>query len=146
MLQALVDNLWHSTHAFSANGVPLTSRMTVVRLPGRALWLHSPIPVDDALRAEIEALGSVAHIVAPSKTHHRFLSACQAAFPRARVYGAPGLRAKRPDLVDLQELPPDGQAPWSPVLQHQVVEGTPFANETVWFHGPSATLIVTDLL
>jgi hypothetical protein len=146
MLHRLADNLWHVTHAFKAGGISVTSRMTVVRLPGKQLWLHSPIPVSAALRAEIEALGTVTHIVAPSKTHHLFVPSCLAAFPKAKVYGAPGLSAKRPDLASMQELPADELAPWAPVLQHLVVEGIPFGNETVWFHVPSATLIVTDLL
>jgi Domain of unknown function (DUF4336) len=146
MLHRLADDLWHTTHAFTVNGIALTSRMTVVRLPGKQLWLHSPIPVSDALRAELDSLGTVAYIVAPSKTHHLFVPACQAAFPGATLYGAPGLGAKRPDLVSLQELPADAVAPWAPGLQHMVVEGIPFGNETVWFHAPTATLIVTYLL
>ncbi|MBK6472983.1 MAG: DUF4336 domain-containing protein [Betaproteobacteria bacterium] len=144
MLHRLADDLWHITHGFKAGGISLTSRMTVVRLPDNKLWLHSPIPISDALRKEIDAIGTVAHIVAPSKTHHLFLPSSLAAFPKANLYGAPGLRAKRPDLVSMRELPADEVAPWAPALQHIVVEGIPFGNETVWFHVPSATLIVTD--
>ena len=44
--------------------LPFTTRMTVIRLPDGGLWLHSPTPLDDGLRAAIDALGPVAHIVA----------------------------------------------------------------------------------
>lgn len=120
--------------------------MTVVRLPGGRLLLHSPIPIHPALRTEIEALGQVQCIVAPSKTHHLFAPSCAAAFPQATLYGAPGLRAKRPDLPALQDLPRPEEAPWRPELEHLLIEGIPAGNETVWFHRPSATLIVTDLV
>lgn len=146
MLIPLADNLWHVPYAFKVNGLPITTRMTVVRLPGRKLWLHSPIPIADTLRAEIESLGTVAFIIAPSKTHHLFLAHCAAAFPQALLYGAPGLRAKRPDVEGLQELSSALPAPWQPELEHMLFDGIPYANETVWLHRPSGTLIITDLL
>lgn len=146
MLLPLAPDLWHAPHAFSANGIPVTTRMTVVRLPCGRLWLHSPVPVDEALRTSLAALGEVAWIVAPSKTHHLFVPACAQAFPAATLYGAPGLRAKRPDLGRLEELPAAGAAPWAPELAWLLFEGIPFANETVWFHRRSATLVLTDLV
>jgi hypothetical protein len=146
-LQPLANALWHATHTFNAHGLPVSTRMTVVRLSGGRLLLHSPIPIHAALRTEIEALGTVRYIVAPSKTHHLFAPSCAAAFPQAALYGAPGLRAKRPDLAALQDLPrPEEAAPWRPELEHLQIEGIPAGNETVWFHHPSRTLIVTDLV
>ena len=38
-------------HHFSVNGLPLTSRMIVVRLTDGELWLHSPVSTDAALQA-----------------------------------------------------------------------------------------------
>ncbi len=119
--------------------------MTVVRLAGGYLWLHSPIPVDTALKAELLALGEVRYIVAPSKAHHLFAGDASAAFPQARLFGAPGLRAKRPDLAHMEELPPPASAPWAEELDYLLLQGIPAANETEWFHKPSATLIMTDL-
>jgi Domain of unknown function (DUF4336) len=144
-LTALAPNIWHTTHAFRVNGMALSSRMTVVRLPSGQLWLHSPVPIGAALRAELQALGEVGFIVAPNKFHHLFAGACAAQFPQAQLYGAPGLRSKRPDLTTLQELPPAATAPWAGVLESTLFEGFPLGNETAWFHAPSATLILTDL-
>jgi hypothetical protein len=146
MLQSLDNNLWSATYHFTTLGIPVSTRMTVVRLASGGLWLHSPIPLDRALRDELDALGPVAFIVAPSKTHYLFVEACAAAFPTARAYGAPGLRSKRPGLRFLCDLPEGAAAPWGSQLEHVVFGGIPFANETVWFHGPSATLIITDLV
>ncbi len=149
MLIPLAPNLWHIVHPFSANGLPCTTRMTVVRLTHGPLqghlWLHSPVPISTALKAELQTLGEVRYIVAPSKAHHLFAGDCSAQFPQARLFGAPGLRAKRPDLTQLEELPPAASAPWAAELDYLLVQGIPAANETEWFHKPSATLIMTDL-
>lgn len=148
-LEPLDTHLWHATHAFKANGLPITTRMTVVRLPGRKLLIHSPIPMPpgSALLRQVQDLGSVAFIVAPNKMHHLFLAPCAAAFPDAVVYGPQGLAQKRPDLATTLRTLPAGDLPeWLPDLEHFAFEGIPAGNESVWFHRPSATLIVTDLL
>src|SRR5207253_182649 len=46
------------------------TRMAVIRLSGGGLFLWSPIPLTDGLRAEVDALGEVSHIVAPNSLHH----------------------------------------------------------------------------
>jgi hypothetical protein len=146
MIQRLADGLWHVQHAFKVNGLPLTTRMTLVRLSDGGLWLHSPVPIEPALRAAVQALGPVRHIIAPSKTHHLFLKDAVQAFPDAALFGAPGLAQKRPDVAGLRALPMDAGAPWADELECMLFEGIPFANETVWWHRRSGTLIVTDLL
>ncbi|WP_374562071.1 DUF4336 domain-containing protein [Ideonella sp.] len=146
MIHCLADGLWHVPHAFKVNGLPLTTRMTLVRLPCGGLWLHSPVPLGPGLRAAVQALGPVRHIVAPSKTHHLFLTDCARAFPEAALFGAPGLAQKRPDVAGLRELSMDAGGPWPDELAGLLFEGIPFANETLWFHHRSRTLIVTDLL
>lgn len=148
-LEPLDTHLWHATHAFKANGLPITTRMTVVRLPGHKLLIHSPIPMPagSALLRQVQDLGSVAFIVAPNKMHHLFLAPCAAAFPDAGVHGPRGLARKRPDLADrLRELPAGDVPDWLPDLEHLAFDGIPAGSESVWFHRPSATLIVTDLL
>lgn len=89
-LQALAPNLWRVVHAFSASGLPCTTRMTVVRLTEGHLWLHSPVPIGAALKDELQALGSVRRIVAPSKAHHLFAGECHA---RTRHGGCAGQRS-----------------------------------------------------
>lgn len=146
MIQALADQVWHAAHDFRVNGVAVRARMTIVRLPGGGLWLHSPVPLSADQRAAIDRLGPVRCIVAPSKTHHLFVADSVRAWPGALVFGAPGLRAKRPDLPMLQEIPMGADAPWGDALQPLLFEGIPFANETVWWHPSSRTLILCDLL
>ncbi|WP_036593236.1 DUF4336 domain-containing protein [Ottowia thiooxydans] len=146
MLQPIDTNIWHAVHSFTANGLPITTRMTVVRLPDRKLFVHSPIPLDDETRLQLDALGRVAFIVAPNLFHHLFLGLFSDAYPEALVYGPAGLRKKRPDLQALRDLPTGENQEWEPDLEHLTFEGIPAGRESIWFHRPTGTLIVTDLV
>src|SRR3546814_20342298 len=70
--------------------MPFPTRMTVVRLPGGRLWIHSPIAPDDALFAVIERLGEVAWLAAPNSIHYWYVAAWQARSPAARTLPVPG--------------------------------------------------------
>jgi len=145
-LTPLGPEIWHATHHFHVGWMPVSTRMTVVRLDGRRLWLHSPIPLSAELQCELADLGEVSAIVAPNQMHHLFLAACTAAYPQATVYAAPGLSRKRRDLPSMQTLAPTAPTDWAAALDQRFIEGIPMANETVWFHRNSGTLIVTDLV
>ncbi len=146
MLDPTANDLWSATQQISVHGLPVRTRMTVVRLAGGALWLHSPIAPAAALRAALDTLGDVRWIVAPNRMHHLFAGDWQAHYPQAALWGAPGLGAKRPDLPHLHSLDQALPAAWQPSLQMQPFAGLPILNECVWLHQPSASLIVTDVL
>lgn len=145
MLQPIAPNLWHLQHGFSALGIGVTARMTVVRFDDGRLWLHSPVPLSAPVREQLAGLGEVAFIVAPNKVHHMFAGDAAKAFPRAVLYGAPGLAQKRPGLRNLQTLTPTVPHEWAADLDQVFAEGFPFANETVFYHKASRTVIMTDL-
>jgi hypothetical protein len=129
-------------------GVRLPVRMTVVRLPGGELVVHSPIAAEPGLLDAVGRLGPVRYVVAPSCIHHVFVGPWCTRFPSATAHGAPGLRNKRPDLVWGADLALDGGvgAPWSASLDSVLVGGTPRINEVVFHHRPTRTLLVSDLL
>lgn len=145
MLEQLAPDIWHVQHRFSALGLPVSSRMTIVRLASGELWLHSPVPLSQSDRQAVNALGTVAYIVAPSKTHHLFINDCLALFPGARVFGAPGLAKKRPDLRAMVTLGPAPEPEWQGDFDQALFEGIPVGNEVVWYHKQTRTLILTDL-
>lgn len=145
MLQAIAPNLWHLQHGFSALGIGITSRMTVVRFADGRLWLHSPVPLSAPVREQLDALGQVAFIVAPNKVHHLFAGAAARAYPGARLYGAPGLAEKRPGLRNMATLAPSADPEWADELDQVFAAGFPYANETVFYHKASRTVIMTDL-
>lgn len=146
MLDQIAPNLWHMERGFTAAGLPVSSRMTVVRFGDGRLWLHSPVRFDEAAAGQLRSLGTVAWIVAPNRAHHLFAGHARRMFPDAALYGAPGLAAKRPDLAGLIELGDVVPPEWQQELGQVCIRGMPFVNEVVWFHKASATLVVTDVL
>lgn len=119
--------------------------MTVVRLPGSELLLHSPIAATAELVREVTTLGRVAYLVAPNRFHHLFVGEWKEACPDASIYVAPGLDTKRADLSIAGILTDEPEAGWKDTVEQVLLCGFPVANEIVFFHRPSATLIATDL-
>lgn len=144
-LSALVPELvWHAQQTVRFGPLSLATRMTVVRLDSGELWIHSPVAPTDRILDALRQLGHVRFVVAPNKSHHLFFSEFLRAYPNARGWVAPGLKVKRPDLADFPEL--GAETPWNDELASYFIRGLPIINETVWFHIPSRSLIVTDLL
>jgi len=144
-MQQLHTDLWIADSSLRFFGVEIGTRMTVVRLPGSRLLLHSPIAARPELVHQVGELGSVAYLVAPNRFHHLYLSEWQRAFPEASAYVAPGLDSKRPDLEVEAVLSDTPEPGWAGTMDQLLVSGFPLANEVVFFHRPSASLIVTDL-
>lgn len=137
------EDIWQVRQALVVNGVPAHTRMTVVRLTSGQLWVHSPVALNPELTAQLQQLGPVAAVVAPNCAHHLFAGAFMRAFPNATLYLAPGLASKRPELPGCPL--PDEPGGWQPELAYHLWRGMPLINETVWFHGRTGTLIVTDV-
>lgn len=144
-LAQLADGLWLADGpCLSVAGFGYPTRMAVVQLPDGKLWIWSPVALSDDLRAAVTALGPVAHVVAPNRLHHMALAQWQSEFPQAKTHAGPGLRSKRPDLrfdAGLDDMPdPD----WAATIDQCVWRGNLIAEEVVFFHRPSGTVLVTD--
>lgn len=129
-----------------AGGFRMPTRMTAIPLASGGVALVSPVPMDDALAARVEALGPVEFLVAPNLLHHLYLADAAGRFPKARVLGPAGLRTKRPDLrIDLAlggPLPDE----LTTTVEVVPIEGAPSVDEFVFYHRPSQSLVVTDLV
>lgn len=139
-------DLWSTHHTFKVRGLPISSQMTVVRLAGDRLWVHSPVPVSPKLRQDLAQLGEVCWLVAPSRAHDLFLQQASDSFPQAEVWVAPGLADARTAPRGARTLDTGGLAQWGTTLEGLQTAGMPTVNETLWFHRPSGSLIVADLL
>lgn len=139
-LRPLHDDLFEATDVHSMYGVRFPVRMTVIRHED-GLTLVSPVPIDDALADELGALGPVARVVAPNALHDAYLPAAAARFPDAEVFVAPRLLRAHPDLgaSSLADAT-------LPDLHTHFIEGAPAAQEFVFVHARSRTLVVTDLV
>jgi hypothetical protein len=144
-MRELATDLWVAEAPLRFFGLEIGARMTVVRLPGRGLLLHSPIARSRELAQAVERLGRPAVLVAPNRFHHLFAGEWRAACPDARLFVAPGVEAKRPELAVAGVLGDEPDPEWAEVLDQAVLRGFPLSNEVVFFHRPSATLIASDL-
>jgi Domain of unknown function (DUF4336) len=130
----------------SVFGFHYPTRMAVTRLSSGDLFIWSPTQLSESLRAAVDALGSVRHIVAPNSLHHLFLLEWRHAYPGAKVYAPPGLREKREDIdfhADLGNTPsPD----WANDIDQVLMHGHLITTEVVFFHIKSGTVLFTDLI
>lgn len=147
VLEPLGPGLWGlSDEVRLPGGFRLPVRMTVMALDDGTLALHSPVPLTDAVAAEIQALGPVAHVIAPSALHHLHVAACLERYPSALCHAPAALRRKRPDLRVDRELPLAGAFSLGAGLRGLAIEGAPGVQEAVFVHEGSGSLLVTDLL
>lgn len=146
----VAENLWTATQPFSYLGLEVGTRMVVVRLNQEELILISPIQLQAKDCSSLNSLGTICHLIAPNQFHHLYLSQAQALYPDATTWGVEGLAEKRPDLrldsllnqtgtfgEELEYLPFKGFGALLP-------RGICLAHETVFWHRPSRSLILTD--
>ena len=146
MLESLAADLWVARRPLRLAVGDVGARMTVLRLPGRSLLLHSPVQLDASLSQALREVGAVKWLLGPSKVHHLFLGDYLKAFPDAALCGAPGLAEKRRDLAFQHVLAPPLPPGWPEGVKLQLVEGAPLMNEVALLHAPSRTLVLTDLV
>ncbi len=141
----VAGSIWLLSYPIALAGVRFEARMTVVRMRDGALVVHSPGPLDDAVRSEIDALGRVAVIVAPGNFHHLHVAACQRAYPDAATWICPGVERKQPTLrfdgILGERLPVSMEAEF----EQTFVRGR-FMSEVAMLHRPTRTLLLVDLI
>lgn len=147
MLQPLGNNLWIAEGpVVSFFGFSYPTRMAIIRLDDGDLFVWSPIALTDALKAEVDNLGAVKHLVSPNKLHWLFIAAWKTAYPAAALYASPGLARKRTELKFDAEL---GDAPipvWAGDIDQVEMAGSFALTEIVFFHHASSTALFTDLI
>jgi len=144
-LRKLADDLWVAERPQTFYGLEVGTRMSVIRLGDGSLLLHSPVVLDAALRRELDAIGTVRFAVAPNRVHHLYAGMVADAYPQARLWVAPGLPKKRPDLVFVDVLGDEAPVEWRSEVGQVFLRGRPYENEVVCFHRASRTLILCDI-
>ena len=144
MLQVIDEGLWSTTRKLRFFGLETGTRMTVVRLARGGLVVHSPIGLDASLKAEVDALGPVVAVVAPSLFHHLFVGDWRAAYPEALLCCCPGLDRKRSDLAWDRVLGDTPEPEWQGELDQVFFGAWWLANEVVFFHRATRTIVLAD--
>jgi hypothetical protein len=147
MLKPICEDIWGFEDDLRLpGGMKLPSRTTIVRRADGGVIVHSPLAIDDATAKEINAIGEVKSIVAPSCIHFLYLKPAMERWPKARVLGAPGLERKVKGLT-FEPLPIQGSTDaLGDDLRVRLIEGVPYITEHVFLHPKTRTLIVTDLV
>jgi hypothetical protein len=120
--------------------------MTLVRLSDGGLFVHSPVSLEPALRKEVDALGPVRAVVAPSLFHHLYAAEWSRAYPDAVLCACPGLERKRPDLRWQRILLDRPEPEWRGDLEQVHFAARSLESEVVFFHLASRTMICSDAL
>jgi hypothetical protein len=140
-LREVTTGVWIASDPVRIIGTRLSANMTVLRLEGDALLLHSPVSMTPERRAAVLQLGEIAHLYAPNTFHHRWIGEWASAFPKARVH-APSALSK--DLRIDRAHDKETDSSFAGVLDEQHFAGFRL-HETALVHRASRSLVVADL-
>ncbi len=126
-------------------GLVLPVNTTIVRLRSGGLVVISPPAPDPATSAAIAALGPVEALVAPNSFHYVFAAGQLASFPGAKLFIAPGLAERVPELPPATSLGEAAPALWVGEIDQTIFGPVGAVAEVAFFHARSATLVMTDL-
>jgi uncharacterized protein DUF4336 len=145
-MTGVADGVWVDSAPVGIIGMRLTSTMTVLRLGGDRLLLHSPLAMTPERRAAVQDLGRVEHLYAPNTQHHMWIGEWADSFPTARVHAPAGLAKKRPELrVDRVIDAATPESDFAGVVDEIRIDGFRL-EESVLVHRPTRTLVVADLV
>ncbi len=149
-LKLISENLWivdgPIIHFY---GMPFTTRMVVIRLANNDLWIHSPINLTSSLKQELDKLGNVKYLISPNKIHYWYIQDFQKAYPEAITYASDGVqkRSQRAgQSIRWDRKLKDIDRDYFPDLEILPMSGNRFMTEYTFFHIPSKSWIVTDII
>jgi hypothetical protein len=145
-LTRIDDELWSAVAPLRFLGIETGTRMSVVRLREGGLFVHSPLPLADGLAQEVDALGPVHAVVAPTLFHHLSVGAWKDAYPDALLCCAPGLEKKRSDVAWDRVLGDRPEPEWAGEIEQVLFAARSMENEVVFHHPATRTMICADAI
>jgi Domain of unknown function (DUF4336) len=127
-------------------GVPLPTRMIMVKLADGSLWMNSPVSIPTQVLDQIKASGPVRYLIAPTKLHVWRLEEWHALFPEAELWiprHDPNASKRLPFACILGGILSPG---WLGDLDQLIFKGNLFIQEVFFFHKRSRTLIAADFI
>lgn len=146
MLQNIAENLWVEARKLRFWGLETGTRMSIVRLSGGELFVHSPVALDTETKHEVDAIGPVRAIVAPSRMHHMYIPEWMNAYPRAVACCCPTLEKKRADIVWTRVLGDEPEPEWRGEIDQVFFGARSLENEVLFYHRKSRTLLCADAI
>ena len=129
-------------------GVHFTTRMSVVKLGDGSVWVSSPVAVSFETLSAIMALGPIHYLVAPTPRHFWRLSSWHGLFPDAELWSSPitPITLKKGDLPLTGILGDSIPDRWAGDFDQVLIRGSRWLDEVAFFHAPSGTLLVEDVI
>lgn len=147
MFRQVHESLWIAEGGIvSFFGAAYSTRSVIARLANGDLWVWSPVALTADLRAEVDRLGPVRHLVSPNKLHHLYLQQWKAAYPDASLWGPQSTIRKCRDLAFREALKDSPPSEWGCDIDQAWFRGSFAMDEIVFLHRPSVTAIVADLI
>jgi hypothetical protein len=99
------------------------------------------------LKLEVDKAGTPRWIVGPNRIHYWWIADWRAGFPKAQVYLAPRIKEQSGNRIDFDglTLDRDHDYPWDAEIATLPITGS-YMTEVEFFHRPSRTLVLTDLI
>ena len=141
-MQPVANDLWVLRYPLALLGMPMGRTVTVIRLRSGELVIHSTGPFTASDVAAIHAVGKPAWVLDATLSHDTFATAGRNAFPDAPYFAPEGFPVRGGSGFSLRTLP----ASWEDELEVLPLDGMPRVREHAFFHKPTRTLIVADLV
>ena len=148
-LKPIAENIWIvDGPQITFGGMPFSTRMTIIRLVNGDLFIHSPTPLPEALKAEVDALGSVKHLVSSNFIHYWWIAEWHEHYPHATRWASPKVRprAAKHNIEFDRDLTDQPEPDWAGEIDQMIIRGSWAMQEVEFFHKASKTLILTDLI
>lgn len=142
-MKPIAENLWTLHYKLPLLGEYLGRNVTVIRLSSGDLVIHSTAPFTPEDVAAIQAVGRPAYLVEAYSQHDTFAKEGRAAFPDIPYLVPEGFAEAAGVPAETLHLAPEA---WAGQLESLELAGKTSAREFVFFHRPSRTLIVADLV
>ena len=139
----LADHVWLFPYELKVLGVDIRRNVTIFRLLSGKLVIHSTAPFTDGDVARVRELGEASWLVEGMLDHDTFSELGRQAFPEIPFLAPAGFGRRVNFQVGSLDAPP---SEWLPELEVIRIDGAPSMAESVFFHHPSGTLVVCDLL
>ncbi len=91
-LERVAEGIWSAEGSIAMPLGRFPRRMSVIVLASGGVAAWSPVPLDDAQMARLDALGAVRFLIVPNAGHRLDIRAWKARYPAAKVIAPPGAR------------------------------------------------------
>ncbi len=119
-------------------------RMTIVRITGQRLIIHSGIALDEPEMAKIESFGKPCFFIVPSAIHRMDVKIWKQRYPEIKIACPAAARSKVEELVKVDTTAPDFG---DPAVHYAAVEGTAQREGALIVNGSQGTtLVLNDLI